>query len=325
MTNTKPAISTPSLDAPPRVPAPVQRQSPLAKGGLATFFYVARRAPWLLDALRPVAIRLCVGASPAVRKATAANARRIFDHPLTWWERISFARNVVRNFYDFVTDAAQSASLTREQLASKIERVVGEPAYLTARKQHPNGAVLVTAHMGTFEVGLAALRGVEENVHVVFKRDAYPAFEFVRKHVHETLGVHEAPIDDGFPALIRLRDTLRDNGVVVIQADRAMPGQRSETVPLLGGHIRVPSGPVKLAQLTGSPIVPVFVVRSGTNRKRFEVHLCEPIHIDPHSVDGPAEAQRRITTTIASFIKRYPEQWLVLEPAFVEDETRGGA
>lgn len=304
-------------------PTPSPKQPRMAVAGLAMFFFLARRAPWALDLLRPIAIRLTVGGSPQVRAATAANAARIFDHPLTWWQRIGFARNVVRNFYDFVADAAQSASLSREQLAGKIELVVGEPAYLAARKRYPNGAVLVTAHMGTFEVGLAALRNVETNVHVVFKRDAYPAFEFVRKHVHAILGIHEAPIDDGFPALVRLRDTLRDNGVVVIQADRAMPGQRSETVPFLGGHIRVPTGPVKLAQLTGSPVVPVFVVRSARNRKRFEVHLCEPIFIDAESVDGPAIAQRRITEGIAAFVKRYPEQWLVLEHAFVEDEARG--
>src|SRR5690606_19566561 len=120
-----------------------------------------------------------------IRKATAANARRIVDQPLTWWGRIGFARSVVRNFYDFVADAAQSASLTRQQLCDKIALVVGEAAYLDARKRHPNGAVLVTAHMGAFEVGLAALRNVEPAVHVVFKRDAYPAFEMIRRHIRD--------------------------------------------------------------------------------------------------------------------------------------------
>ena len=107
-----------------------------------------------------------------------------------------------------------------------------------------------------------------------------------------------------------------------MQGDRAMPGQRSQAVPFLHGHLRLPLGPVKLAQLTGSPIIPVFLVRG--QRGGFCVHLAEPIEVDPNAepIDGVDPAVRAIGRTIESFVARFPEQWLVLNRAFVEDAER---
>ncbi len=287
----------------------------IARFGLSVFFFLARRTPGLLTLLRPLAVRLTVVFSPSTRRATVANARGIFGRTLPPREQRRFTRDVITNFYNFVTDTARACSHTRQQLANQIEEVVGEAAYL-AHRASKRGAVLVTAHMGTFEVGMAALRQVEPKVNVVFKRDPFSQFEATRSHVRKVLGVQEAPIDDGLPNLLRLRDALLANEVVVMQGDRAMPGQRSQAVPVCYGHLALPTGPVKLARLTGSPIVPVFVVR--TEAGRYTVFLCDPVEV-PDTDDAQDIAMTTIGKAMESFISRYPQQWLVLEPAFTED------
>ena len=300
--------------------------TPLADRALRTLFALAGRAPWLLTALRPAAVRLTPPLSPALRRATRANARRLHGAPVSRHAcvpvkapiepiyPVDFPRQVVASFYDFVRDVARAGHESAEQLRARVVAVEGEPAYLALRAKG-GGAVLATAHMGSFEVGLAALRNVEPDVHVVFKRDAYDGFEHLRRRVRRTLGVHEAAIDDGWPALFALRDALHHNGVVVMQADRAMPGQKSAVVPFLGGHLRLPLGPLKLAQAAGSPVVPVFTVREGPGRFR----VCLEPAIDPSAAD----ALEQLAATLARFVARYPTQWLVLHEAFVEDERRG--
>jgi KDO2-lipid IV(A) lauroyltransferase len=310
---------TPGLDAESTSRRPVRPPSQLATTGLEIFFFLADRAPWILRSMRAPCVWLAVLACKPLRLATRANAKRIFAMDISPARQRQFTRDVVANFYDFVLDAARSASLSRDELVRQIDRVVGEPAYLTAR-QAKRGAVLVTAHMGAFEIGLAALRTVEENVHVVFKRDAFARFERLRAQARSRLGVHEAPIDEGWPALVRLRDALMADEVVVMQGDRAMAGQKSLVTPFLGGHLRVPVGPVKLASMTGSPIVPVFVVRSGA--RHFEVHLGEPVWVQAPDAIEPAVAT--VVREIESFVKRHPQQWLVLDRAFVEDQQRVG-
>ena len=292
----------------------------LTGAALSALFWAAGSAPWLLKRIRPLAVQGSVWWSGDLAHDVSRNARRIFGRELTPPERRAFARAVVGSFYDFIADLGRAARGTADDLPPRVERVEGEPAYLAARRAG-RGAVLVTAHMGSFEVGLAALRGVEKNVHVVFKRDAFPAFDRIRSRCRALLGVCEAPIDDGLPALMNLRDALRSDAVVVMQGDRAMPGQRSQVVPFLHGHLRLPIGPVKLARLTGSPVVPVVVIRASGNR--FRVHLCEPIHVDPAAPEeaGIDPALLGIARAIEPFVARHPEQWLMLGRAFVEDEA----
>jgi KDO2-lipid IV(A) lauroyltransferase len=110
-----------------------------------------------------------------------------------------------------------------------------------------------------------------------------------------------------------LRDALRANEVVAIQGDRVMPGQKGRRMPFLGGHLMLPTGPVKLAMASGAPIIPVFSVR--TPRGGVRLFIEEAITVD-QDVD---EALARVAAVIAKYVSAYPEQWLVLHRAFDED------
>ncbi|CAN5433056.1 N/A [soil metagenome] len=327
MTQTEP----PALPANPAIPSRGAGRASNANSvagvagfGLTALFFIAARAPWVLRLIRPIAVRLAITFSKTISPNLSDNARRIFGRELSPREHRAFVRAVVANFYDFVIDVGRSSRQSAQQLLDRIESVEGIEGFHTARARQ-RGALFVTAHMGAFEVGLAALRQWEPKVHVVFKRDPFSGFERIRTRVREMLGVIEQPIDDGFTSLVRLRDALNANEVVVMQADRAMPGQRSQAVPFLYGHLCLPLGPVKLAQLTGSPIIPVFLVRGHCGG--FCVHLADAIDVDPAAdvVDGIDPALRAIGRTIESFVARFPEQWLVLNRVFVEDAVVDGA
>ncbi len=286
---------------------------------LGCVFFLARRAPWLLRAIRPIGVWGAMRFSTSVVRGTSANARRILGAGISAARQRAFGAAVVRSFYNFVMDVGQSSGMTAEQLHERIAGVEGREAYVEERRRRGGGAIILTAHMGSFEVGLAALAAVEPVIHVVYKRDAMDGFETVRRELRKTLGVREAAIDEGWDTWMGLRDALERNEVVVMQADRAMPGQKAQAVPMFGGHLMLPIGPVKLAQISGSPLVPVFAVRTNDGRCRL---FAEPaIEVDPEAelVDGVHPALLEVGKVIEKYVRAYPEQWLVLEPAFVED------
>src|SRR5690606_36431295 len=126
--------------------------------------------------------------------------------------------------------------------------------------------------------------------------------------------------DDGLQSWLRLREALAAGGTVLMQADRAMPGQRALVLPFLHGHMRLPLGLVRLAQLTGASIVPAFAIRTRPDPRRMHIELCEPIHVAGPEPSHADEALRRLAGVLAGVIGRHPEQWLVLHPAWVEDE-----
>lgn len=320
-----------SQNAPPFAASPVDpgaSRDPAAQlpvttpKALGPFFWLAAHAPSMTRQLQPLVTRLTPVVSGRVRRETTRNAARIFGRVLGEDEQRRFTRSVVKNFYEFVTDIGTSVWETRDQLVQRIESVEGEAAYMAARASR-RGAVLVTAHMGSFEVGLAALARVERRIRVVFKRDASGPFEAMRARLRDTLGVIETPIDDGMSSWMELRDALLNDDVVVMQGDRAIPGQRSEVVPCLHGHLRIPSGPARLAAITESPIVPVFTVRLRPGR--FHVHLHSPIQACKGCCEseGASHAVRAIGRAIEEMVRKYPEQWLALEAAFEEDSRHG--
>jgi KDO2-lipid IV(A) lauroyltransferase len=278
---------------------------------LRVLFFCAQRAPWFARAGRPVFVWFAASCSRVIRESTRANGRRIFGRRADEGRLGGFGRDVVGSFFDFVLDVGRSVRMSREELAARIERVEGHERYLATRAAG-RGAIVLTAHMGSFEVGAAALLEVEPKLHVVFKRDT-GRFEEIRRTLRGRLGVIEQPVDEGWGVWVKLRDALRANEVVAIQGDRVMPGQKGRRMAFLGGHVSLPTGPVKLAMASGAPIIPVFSVR--TPRGGIELFIEEAIEV---GADADA-ALARVAAVIAKYVARYPEQWLVLHKAFDED------
>ena len=301
------------------VVAKCERRSPgSTPKALGPFFAFAARAPRIASGMCPLIAPLVGMVAPGVRASTRLNARRIFSRELSGREQREFTRKVVSSFYSFITDLALVSRRAGDVgLADDlIGNVYGEEEYLAARSRR-RGAVLVTAHFGSFEAGLFALRRVEPVVHVVFKRDETVEFERMRSALRRSLGVREAPIDDGLGTWLGLRDALLRDEVVVLQGDRAVAGQQSAVVPFLGGSLRIPTGPVRLAALTGSPIVPVFAIRRADGR--HDIHLAAPIEPTQPTRTGSSAALCAVAKSIEQVVAKHPDQWLMLDAAFEED------
>jgi KDO2-lipid IV(A) lauroyltransferase len=284
-----------------------------ASFGLNSVFAAAEHAPSVLRLIRGILSRVTLWSSASTRAGTLANAARILGPDSTLSERRALARRVVEHFILFCHDVGRSMRMSPDELYGRIEQIDGHDHYDAARKLR-RGAIVVTAHMGSFEVGMAALRRQDARVHVVFRRDLFGRFERMRSALREKLGVIEAPVDDGWTVWMRLRDALLNDEVVVLQGDRVMPGQKGRAVDVLGAEMLLPTGPAKLALASGAPIVPVFCVRTESGK----VRLCvEPaIHVrDPNDVD---RAMEQLAAVIGKYIRAHGEQWLMLQPAWNE-------
>ena len=249
-----------------------------------------------------------------MREATLCNARRLLPPGATQTDHLVLAHRMIGNFYDFICDVGRSVGQSRRQMLARIEATEGQENYFAARS-HRKGAIVVTAHMGSFEVGMAALRQYESKLHVVFRRDAYGKFEQTRSALRKRLGVNEVCVDDGLGVWVRLRDALRNDEVVLVQGDRVMPGQRGRRMPFMNGHMMLPTGPAKLALASGAPIVPIFSVRRPDGMVRLFVET--PIWVV--SDDDVDKALATFARTLERYLRRYPDQWLMIQRAWCED------
>ena len=244
------------------------------------------------------------------------NARRVLGPQASQSASTTFGKAVLGNFYDFICEIA----LGGKGPQARIAEVVGRERYLQARSLK-RGAILVTAHLGAFEAGVAALRQDESRVHVVFRRDPMKRFERLRAAQRERLGVIEAAVDDGLAVWMNLRDALLNDEVVLMQGDRVMPGQSGLRVPFLNGHIIVPRGPVKLAMITGAPLIPIFAPRMPDGSIRIVLEESIDLYAGRSSDRASDQAVVSLAAVLERAVRNHPEQWLVLHRAFCEDQA----
>lgn len=276
------------------------------------FFWNARQRPALTRASKPFWMWAAWKFTPVMRNSTLANAGRLLGEGSTLPQRQALARAVIANYYDFISDIGAAVGMSHRQLLDRIDQIEGHERYQQLRA-NGKGAIIVTAHMGSFEVGIAALLEHEKRIHVLFRRDEMSLFEKTRSALRKQLGVCEACVDEGLAVWMKLRTALANDEVVLIQGDRVLPGQKGQRVPFLGGHMMLPTGPVKLALASGAPIVPIFSIRQpqGTIRLFVEEPICVAGEVH--------EAMLRLGSIIEKYVRRYPDQWLVFHRPWCED------
>lgn len=260
--------------------------------------------------------------SPGLRNGPIRNARWLLGEASSRRQRVKLAKSVINHFYLFIYDIARCARLSQASRDRLIERVDGLEYYDQARAEGC-GAILVTAHLGSFELGVTALKRREKHIHVVFHQDTKDRFERLRARQRRALGVIEAPVERGLQTWLALREALHADHVVLIQGDRVMPGQDGVKMPFCGGHMMFPTGIVKLAVASGSPIIPVFVIRQPNGKVRICLERSIQVQTPCGRIDAEHPAMIQLAGVIERYVKTYPEQWLVLQPAWCEDQSRG--
>ena len=120
---------------------------------------------------------------------------------------------------------------------------------------------------------------------------------------------------------MRLRDALANDEVVLIQGDRVMPGQKGQPVRFFDGHTLMPTGPVRLAMVTGSPIIPVFSVRMPNGKIRLFIEEAILVGDMPGGISQD-QAMNQLGAVLEKYVRLYPDQWLENRPAWIEDADK---
>lgn len=292
-----------------------------AYGWLHFIFRIGLRMPILLRIFKPIFLFFAWNCSQALRDGPRANARHLLGPDADFAQCNRLAKAVVASFYDFVCDIARSIRQTQERILTRFGRVHGQEHFQAASAMN-RGVIFVTAHLGTFEVAVAELARTGGKIHVVYQRDYAGPFEELRSRQRKRLGLIEHAVDDGMIVWFELRKALAEGGLVLIQGDRVMPGQKGVPMPFMDGHILMPIGPVKLALATGAPILPVF----STLEPDGQVHVFmePPITLPPApaKIDQHHPAMVQLALMIQRHVQRRPEQWHILYHAFLEDEAK---
>lgn len=102
-------------------------------------------------------------------------------------------------------------------------------------------------------------------------------------------------------SMLALRRIVRNNGVVGITVGAQT--RNPHALPFGHGELSISAGAIRLAQITGASLLPVFAVRSGD--LDYQVHVEKPLET---AGEDELRALEQYADILHQYIKRYPYQ-----------------
>lgn len=173
------------------------------------------------------------------------------------------------------------------------------------------GAILISPHLGNWELGGLGLADMGYTLNVLTFREPDERVNALREQVRGERGIRFIYVDrnDTSPlAVIEAVNALRRNEVLALLGERD-GSSHTMTLDFFGRPAPIPLGAAYLALASGAPVIPVFVPLEGG---RYATIMEEPIHFS----GGHAEHARSIRTgteqllrVFERYIRIYPDQW----------------
>ncbi|MBN2378629.1 lysophospholipid acyltransferase family protein [candidate division WOR-3 bacterium] len=223
------------------------------------------------------------------------------------------ARSAVRNWTVCLSDQIRSLWLAKAEL-QRILEVQGIENLLETISQG-KGVILVSAHLGNYELGGSYLASLGIPIHAVVEEiDLGHTHVFNRIRRRFGMGVVVYSDTD---AMIRI---LRQGEVLVLLTDRDF-GTRGMMLEFGKGIRSVPTGPALLAERTDAAVQIAYCVLDSAERRYRLV-------IEPRIVrkargsmkEKVTQLTREISARLAEVVGTYPDQWFVFQPEFLSTQ-----
>jgi predicted LPLAT superfamily acyltransferase len=216
-----------------------------------------------------------------------------------------------RHFYAFACILADRFLLAARRDSVRFRNPGA--ARLDAGIRHPQGCILLSAHVGAWELAgrwLTVHPGARINIVMLKAEDPR-----VQAELERALGAHPFGIidlRDPFAASLEIAAALRRGETCCMLGDRtAGSGRNVVSVPFLGERASFPTGPFIAAATTGAVIVPTFALKEGPGSYVLDAD-------EPWTVTFTSRATRgaELEAAVARWAKRleqvvrtHPLQW----------------
>jgi lauroyl/myristoyl acyltransferase len=243
---------------------------------------------------------------PAKRRRLAEN----LCHALSLPPGHPAVRGLVRR--EVRSEARRSAdflwALAHQDEVRTTTRVEGRE-HIEAALARGRGVLLVSTHVGGWEVATALPHEIVRVPTTAIVTDDWLAWAVEGLRIRAGLGI----MYDSEPVSKAAR-LLRDGEAILVLGDYAKDGMRTYPVRLLDAVAELPAGPVALARVCGTPLVPFTVLPDAPRRWRVEV---EPPLWPPARETGEA-GERALLQELADrwsvTLRTHAEHWAAVYP-----------
>lgn len=273
---------------------------------LRLIFMIIPRVPRpLVPPIGVVTTSLCIASMKRERRAAARNLRRILG--AGGWR---LWRTLFALFYKFSRFmVGYCALLPRGSwLEPSLAADPAGEARIREALTRGRGLIVLTAHLGDWEVGTRLLERSGSPVSVVMRVERTNAAERWLQRLRRRRGVRVLDPGRREEGVLALRAALARNEVLAMQGDRTTGG-RTLPVEMFGASFPLPLGPFLLAYGCDATLLPAFVLQEGWWRSRSEIG---PAVRFPRTEDRDADlaaGARQYAHQLEAMVRKHPDQW----------------
>ncbi len=257
---------------------------------------------------------------PRARRDVRANLRTVTG-------RENVERLVFTTFYKFSLDWTDIVLMMRLK-GTQFDALIGRRTNsrpLDDALAAGNGAILISPHLGNWELGGLGLAAKGYPINVLTFREHDEKVNELREAARRRQGINFIYVDrdDTSPlAIIEAATCLRRNEVLALLGDRD-GSSHTALFDFFGRPAQIPVGAAHLSLATGAPVIPVFVPLEGI---RYATIMEEPVYFKGSRHDRARairEGTERLLRVFERYIAAYPDQWYNFFDYWGEKQVQG--
>jgi predicted LPLAT superfamily acyltransferase len=178
--------------------------------------------------------------------------------------------------------------------------------------QMSEGGILISSHIGNWDVGGKALDFVNKRINLVVIDSEEKAIKEYMSDIITDRNVNFIRISDDFSHLFEIKKALANKEFVSFLADRYIEGNQTLKVDFLGKPAQFPLGPWHMASYFNVPYSYVFSVKESYKTYRFYASPMKKLPPTKNPLERSVLVKESIgeyVSELEAMISKYPLQW----------------
>lgn len=237
------------------------------------------------------------------RTVTLDNLERAFGTDWSPGQRERVAKQVFKNIAAILFEVAWSCRFNKADFLSHF--TIKGLDHVRAAHGKGRGVIVVTCHMGNFEMLIPAIDETGYKGYAVYRPLDFQPLERLIRLIRQRFGVTMMPMRG---ASKKIEALLSEGGVMGTLFDQNVDWYKGVFVDFFGRPACTNNGLAKLALKTRSPVLPMYTVRK--NRRFLIEFLPEiPLSVTGDPIKDIETNTQNFTAAVETMVRKYPDQY----------------
>ena len=231
-----------------------------------------------------------------------------FKNALNWDEKTSrkAAEKVFINMAKNGAEWIKLLSMKPKDLDQLVTEFEGSE-YLDEYVASGKGGIFLASHFGNWELMAAILSFKGYGGSVIARRIYFHKYDKIITGIRNRFGVKVFYRDGSLKKILRF---LGGGDFLGILADQDVDSVEGVFVDFFNKPAYTPTAPVKIAMVSKSDLIPIFLVRKPDNTHKLIVEKPIKVFVEGDKESAVKNYTQKWSYILEGYIKRYPEQWV---------------